>query len=171
MRLSSTYEKFQKIATCLQSPLLLAIRFYWGGGFFLTGKGKLLNLARTAEYFSSLNIPLPKLNAAMAGGTECLGGLLLVFGLCSRVAAVPLVFTLSVAYATAERESLQTVFRDPDKFTAATPFLFLFAVLVILAFGPGKISLDHLLNRRITGSDAGAGRSAEVRNAPDRRTR
>jgi putative oxidoreductase len=147
MSLRSAYEKFEQFASCLQSPLLLAIRLYWGWNFFLTGKGKLLNLDRTAQYFATLNIPLPKLNAAMAGGTECLGGLLLVAGLFSRAAAVPLIFTLGVAYATAEREALQAVFSDPDKFTAATPFLFLFAVVIVLVFGPGKISIDHLLNR------------------------
>ncbi len=147
MRLQPAYQNLEKLANWLQSPLLLALRLYWGWSFFLTGRGKLLNLGRTAEYFGSLNIPLPKLNAALAGGTECLGGLLLVLGLFSRAAAVPLVFTLSVAYATAERDSLQAIFRDPDKFTAATPFLFLLAVLVVLAFGPGKISIDYLWNR------------------------
>jgi putative oxidoreductase len=171
MRLQPIYEEFEKIAAWLQCPLLLALRLYWGGSFFLTGKGKLLNLDRTAEYFGSLNIPLPKLNAALAGGTECLGGLLLVIGLFSRAAAVPLVFTLGVAYATAERDSLQAIFRDPDKFTAATPFLFLFAVLVVLAFGPGKISVDYLWRRRFTGSGAGADQSADAGNAPDQRTR
>lgn len=160
MSLRSAYEKFELSASWLQSPLLLLLRLYWGGSFFLTGKGKLLNLDRTAEYFGSLNIPLPKLNAAMAGGTECLGGLLLVAGLFSRAAAVPLVFTLSVAYATAERDSLKAIVHDPDKFTAATPFLFLFAVLIVLAFGPGKFSIDYLWNRQITGSSAGSGRSA-----------
>ena len=147
MRLQPAYQKLEKLANSLQSPLLFALRLYWGGSFFLSGKGKLLNLDRTAEYFGSLNLPLPKLNAALAGGTECFGGLLLVVGLFSRAAAVPLVFTLSVAYATAERDSLQAIFRDPDKFTAATPFLFLLAVVVVLAFGPGKISVDYLLNR------------------------
>jgi hypothetical protein len=66
---------------------------------------------------------------------------------------------------------LQAIFRDPDKFTAATPFLFLLAVLVVLAFGPGKISLDYLWRRRITGSGAGADQSADAGNAPDQRTR
>ena len=36
---------------------------------------------------------------------------------------------------------------EPDKFTGATPFLFLFACLIVLAFGPGKLSLDALLGK------------------------
>lgn len=34
---------------------------------------------------------------------------------------------------------------DPDKFTGATPFLFLFASLLVFVFGPGKLSLDAVL--------------------------
>ncbi len=40
----------------LQSILLLIIRLYWGWSFFQTGKGKLMNLDRTASYFATLNI-------------------------------------------------------------------------------------------------------------------
>ncbi len=128
----------------LQPVLLLALRLWWGWSFFLTGKGKLLNLSRTADYFGSLHIPAPMLNAAVAGSVECIGGLMLMAGLFSRIVSVPLIFTLLVAYATAEREALSAIFSDPDKFTGATPFLFLLAVLIVFAFGPGKISLDAL---------------------------
>ena len=57
--------------------LLLVIRLYWGWSFFLSGKGKLLNLEKTTAFFTELNLPLPKLNALMAGSAECGGGLLL----------------------------------------------------------------------------------------------
>ena len=70
--------------------------------------------------------------------------MLLVFGLFTRIATLPLMFTLAVAYATAERDALRAIFTDPDQFTAATPFLFLFAMLVIFAFGPGGLSLDRI---------------------------
>jgi putative oxidoreductase len=50
-----------------------------------------------------------------------------------------------VAFVTAERESLQSIFSDPDKFFNASPHTFLFVALLILAFGAGKLSLDHLI--------------------------
>jgi len=54
-----------------------------------------------------------------------------------------------VAYLTAKSDALQAlVAGDPDPFFAAAPFLFLFASLLILVFGPGRISLDHLLRRK-----------------------
>ena len=73
---------------------------------------------------------------------------LLLLGLGSRLASVPLIFTMLVAYATADQAALQAVFTDTDKFTGATPFLFLFACLIIFTFGPGKVSLDTLLTRK-----------------------
>jgi len=40
------------------------------------------------------------------------------------------------------------VFSDPDKFSAAAPYVFLIASLIILIFGPGLFSMDTLLLRR-----------------------
>ena len=47
----------------LQSPMLLLIRAYWGWQFAQTGWGKLHNLNRVADFFATLNIPAPHLNA------------------------------------------------------------------------------------------------------------
>ena len=41
-----------KIASFLPDPLLLAMRLYWGWQFFETGKGKLMNLDKTTEFFT-----------------------------------------------------------------------------------------------------------------------
>ena len=137
-----------KIGGWLQCPLLLVLRLYWGWSFAQTGWGKLMHLEKTAGYFASLNIPLPKLNALMAGGTECFGGVLLLLGLYTRFATPALIFTMIVAYATAERESLNAIFSDTDKFTGAAPFLFLLVSLIVFTVGPGKLSLDALLRKK-----------------------
>jgi putative oxidoreductase len=147
-RARSAYTFLIGVASSLRSPLLLIMRLYWGWSFFQTGKGKLMNLDQTAEFFGSLHIPLPKLNAALAGSTECFGGLLLLVGLASRLTALPLICTMIVAYLTAEIETVQNLFSDPDKFLAADPFLFLLTALLVLIFGPGAFSLDHLLAKK-----------------------
>ena len=144
------YHLWVKAISCLQSPLLLVIRLYWGWQFFQTGKGKLMNLDRTAGFFQSLNIPHPHLNAVMAGCTECFGGLCLLLGLGSRILTIPLIFTMIIAYVTAESDALHAVFSDPDKFVSATPFEFMFAAIIVLVFGPGKFSLDWLLARTLS---------------------
>jgi putative oxidoreductase len=141
------YELFVLAANYLQSPLLFALRVYFFWQLFLAGKGKLMNIDRTAEFFGSLNIPFPLLNAYLAGGIECFGGVLLVVGLASRAVAIPVIFTMIIAYLTAESEALTSIFSDPDKFVAAAPFPFLLTALVVLAFGPGAVSIDALLKR------------------------
>ena len=151
MKLRPLHDKFECLAALLQSPLLLIMRLYWGWAFAQTGWGKLMNLDRTANFFADLQIPLPKLNALMAGGTECLGGLLLAVGLFSRLSSAALAGVMLVAYITADREALLGIFSNPDKFTEAAPFLFLFAVVLVLAFGPGKFSIDHFWTKKNSG--------------------
>ncbi len=141
------YEYLVRIASSGQSLFLLAVRLYWGWQFFVTGKGKLANLGPVAEFFKSLGIPMPTLNAFLAGTAECFGGLLLLAGLASRLTAIPLIFTMIIAYLTADLDAVKSIFSEPDKFVSADPFLFLFASLIVLVFGPGLFSADALLGR------------------------
>ena len=148
--LAGIYNLWVKAVSCLQSPLLLAMRLYWGWQFFQTGKGKLMNLDRTTGFFQSLNIPHPHLNAIMAGCTECFGGLFLLLGLGSRVLTIPLIVTMCVAYLTADPDRVKAIFSDPDKFVTADEFLFLLTTVIVLIFGPGKFSLDWLIAKRFS---------------------
>jgi putative oxidoreductase len=152
MNLSTSYRKWGGLLATLggwlQPVLLLVIRGWWGWSFFQTGKAKLTDIPTNVERFTNWGIPLPKLNVIMAGTTESVCGLLLLVGLFSRVASVPLIFTMLVAYATADKEALHAIFSDTDKFVSATPFQFLLAALLVFAFGPGKISLDALLFKK-----------------------
>jgi putative oxidoreductase len=125
------------------------MRLYWGWQFHITGAAHLKNLDRTTSFFQSLHIPHPYFNACLAGGTEFLCGLLLLLGLGSRLVAIPLIFTMIIAYLTAESDSLKQIFSDPDKFVSATPFLFMLTCIIVLAFGPGIFSLDWLIEKKI----------------------
>ena len=137
-----------RAAGYLQDPLLLGIRLYWGWQFFNTGKGKLSNLEGTTAFFTELGLPFAKLNAIMAGSTECFGGLLLLVGLFSRVISVPLIATMTVAYLAAYLDVVKTIWSDSDSFVTAAPFLFMLAAVIIFTFGPGKFSIDELLRRQ-----------------------
>jgi putative oxidoreductase len=53
-----------------------------------------------------------------------------------------------VAYITADREALFSIISNPDKFTAAAPYTFLVASLLVLILGPGRFSLDAPVTRR-----------------------
>lgn len=125
----------------LQSPLLLLMRLYWGFGFVMAGKAKLFNLERTAGFFSDLGIPQAMASAVMVGSVECFGGLLLLIGLFSRLACIPLMITMGVALAVVHKTSVIEMSKED-------PFLFLLTCLIVMAFGAGKISLDFILKKK-----------------------
>jgi putative oxidoreductase len=141
------YENFATVASALRSPLLLAIRLYWGFQFAQTGWGKLHNLERVTGFFVSLGIPFPHANAIFVAALEVGGGILLILGLGSRLMALLLAGDMVVAYLTADRAALLAFFSDPPKFFGADPFTFLFASLLILILGPGRASIDALIAR------------------------
>ena len=141
------YEVLVTGANFLQSPLLLALRLYFFWQLFLTGKGKLSNIGKVSEFFTSLHIPLPTLNAYFIGSLECFGSLLLIIGLASRPLSLLIVFSMTVAYLAADFEAVSSIFSDPDKFVKADPFPFLLTALIVLVFGPGLFSIDPLIER------------------------
>jgi len=152
------YDLLVRCANLLRSPLLLALRLYFFWQLFQTGEGKLAHLGKISEYFSSLGLPFPTLNAFLAGTVETFGSLLLMVGLASRLAAIPVTVTMIVAYLAADSDAITRMFSDPDKFVQAAPFPFLLAALVVLAFGPGRFSIDAVLGWRL-----GRGASSKIR--------
>ncbi|MGB8541543.1 MAG: DoxX family protein [Candidatus Acidiferrales bacterium] len=141
------YNGFVRAVSSLQSPFLLVVRLYWGWQISQNGWGKLHNLPHVTQFFASLGLPAPQFTAAFVSSFEFTAGILLALGLLSRIAALGLVIDMTMAYWTADRESFLAFFSNPDKFSGADPFIFLFMGLLILIFGPGKLSLDTLLKR------------------------
>ncbi len=139
------YALLTRIANSLQSPFLLFVRLYWGYQFMVDGWGKLTHLAKVTEYFGSLGLPAPHMTAVFVSVLELVGGFLLAIGLGSRLIAFLLTCNMTVAYITGDREALLSIFSDPDKFAAAAPFTYLMASLIVLIFGPGRYSLDYLI--------------------------
>src|SRR6266481_2538143 len=104
------YELLVSGANLLQSPFLLLLRIYFFWQLFQTGQGKLAHIEKISDYFASLGIPWPTLNAYMAGATETFGGLLLIIGLASRLTAIPITVVMAVAYLTADLEAVTGIF-------------------------------------------------------------
>jgi putative oxidoreductase len=147
-RIQKLYEMFVRAASSLESPFLLIVRLYWGWQFMQTGWGKLGDLGKVTNYFTSLGIPAPALSAYFISGLEFAGGILLAIGLGSRLIAFLLAADMAVAYYVGDHEALLSFFSDPDKFYAAAPFTFLVASLIVLIFGPGKLAIDTLIAKR-----------------------
>jgi putative oxidoreductase len=145
IQIKHLHDRFFDLVSGLKSPFLLCVRLYWGWQLAQSGWGKLHHLANVTEFFTSLNLPLPAQTALAISCLEFFGGIFLALGLLSRLTALVLTVNMIVAYITADREALLSIFADPDKFYAAAPYTFLIASLIVLIFGAGKIALDTLL--------------------------
>ncbi len=112
--------------------------------FIGTGWGKLHSLGDVTDFFASLHIPAPGFNARLAAATEFFGGIAVLAGLGTRLAALPLAFTMVVAILTAKRG-------DITGLTALVGFeewsYLVFFVWLAVA-GAGPLSIDALLSRR-----------------------
>jgi putative oxidoreductase len=139
--------KFFHFVDHLQHPFLLFVRLYWGIQLMQSGWGKLHNLGKVTEFFTSLNLPMPHQMAIFISCVEFFGGLFLALGLLSRVTSLVLTINMIMAYVTADKEAFSSLFSDPDKFSAAAPYVFLVASLIILLAGPGIFSVDALVNK------------------------
>jgi putative oxidoreductase len=145
--LRTWHDKFFHFVDYLQHPFLLFVRLYWGIQLMQSGWGKLHHLDKVTDYFTSLNLPMPGQMAVFISCVELFGGLFLALGLLSRVTSLVLTVNLIMAYLIGDREALLSIFSDPDKFTAAAPYVFLVASLIVLLFGPGVFSVDALVNK------------------------
>ena len=123
-------------------PLLLRLVFGW---FWLeTGWAKLHNLEFFAGRFVEWGIPWPMLSATVSGATDLIGGALLIIGLGTRLAAIPMIINMLVALAVVVLPTITTF----NEFVELDEVLYVCVLFWLLMAGPGKASLDHLLARR-----------------------
>ena len=125
-------------------PPLFA-RLVVGWVFMWSGWAKLNNLPQMIENFTEWGIPLPHIMTPFVSGVEFIGGLLLLLGLFTRIAAVPLVIIMIVAIISAKYDqidSLETLLGFEE-----VAYMALFGWLAVA--GPGPLSLDHALKSRM----------------------
>jgi putative oxidoreductase len=122
----------------------LAVRLSLGAVFLGTGWGKLHNLGQVTSFFTDLGIPFPAAQAALVSGVELVGGTLILLGLFTRFAALPLMGTMVVAILTAKRPEIDGL----RSLLAFEEFTYLAGFLWLLVAGAGKASLDWLFFAR-----------------------
>ena len=121
----------------------LVARIVVGWVFMWTGWTKLNNLPQVTENFIEWGIPFPHILTPFVSGVEFFGGLFLLLGLFTRLAAPPLVIVMIVAVISAkwgQIDSLETLLGFEE-----VAYMTLFGWLAVV--GPGPISLDSLLQR------------------------
>lgn len=121
----------------------LLTRVTLGWLFIDSGWQKWHNLDQIVPFFASLGIPYPQLQAPMVATVELLGGALVLAGLLTRLASLPLMGTMVVAMITAKKDDLHG-FSDLIGFVE---YLYLLALMFLLVWGAGRLSLDWALAR------------------------
>jgi len=122
---------------------LLVFRFTLGAVFLSSGWGKLHHLSKVASFFNELGIPAPSFNASLVAGCELVCGALLLMGLLSRLATIPLMVTMIVALATAKHGDIHGL----SDLLGLIEFTYLCMLFAIAIVGPGAASLDGLIAR------------------------
>jgi putative oxidoreductase len=125
-------------------PLALT-RITLGGLFVSTGWGKVHHLDKVTGFFTELGIPAPAFNATLVGWSELVCGALLLLGLASRLASIPLLISMTVALLTAKRGEIHGL---PDLF-GQVEFTYVCMLVVVLVLGPGAASLDAVIARAV----------------------
>jgi putative oxidoreductase len=151
-KLVSIYRRAVTLLNHLQSPLLFAIRLYWGFQFMQDGWGKLTHLDKVAGFFATLNLPAPGATALAVALVELVGGALFFAGIASRLVSLVLFVNMTMAYLSVpdDRVNFSHFFSNPSDFYGATPYTYWFAALLILVLGPGAIAADTLIARRLS---------------------
>ena len=130
-------------------PALL-VRLFVGYFFAVTGWAKVQNLDTMTGRFTEWGIPFPAFSAALSGSTELIGGALIVVGLLTRLAAIPLGVNMAVAIATVNIKRVGGL----DEFVELSEPLYALVFLWLVFTGPGRVSLDALLARWLAPSGA-----------------
>jgi putative oxidoreductase len=143
----TTARRAQTVIAALEGsdwiPQLL-VRLFVGYFFFETGWGKAQNLDAITERFVGWGIPLPNVSVVLSVYTELIGGTLLVVGLGTRLASVPLLINMLAAILTVNIKNVTGL----DEFVELDTPLYALSFLWLLFSGPGWVSLDHLLWKR-----------------------
>ena len=141
------------ILDCRTKALAALAKFTWlpptlarltlGLVFFNSGRGKLGNISQVVEYFQSLGIPAPQFQAPLAAGAELVCGTLLLLGLFSRLATVPLIVTMIVAILTARKDDLEGI----SSLFTFIEYTYIVLLVWIGVSGPGPLALDRFIGR------------------------
>jgi uncharacterized membrane protein YphA (DoxX/SURF4 family) len=134
---------------------VLLIRFLVGAVFVSEGLQKFLFPAElSVGRFTKIGLPSPEMLAPFVGGVEIVGGLLLLLGLFTRLAAVALIVDMLVAIATTKMPMLLKDDFWKMAHGACTDWSMLLGALFLLLVGAGAWSLAARLARAAPGSSA-----------------
>ena len=139
MNIKKVYLEFTRLSEYFKSISLLLARVLVAYGFYEPAMNKWEDIGSVAQWFGSLGIPFPLLNAYMAASMEIMGVILLILGLFTRLISIPLIIIMIVAIFAVHL---------PNGFSAGDngfeiPLYYMIFLLTFVSHGAGKFSLDR----------------------------
>lgn len=129
----------------LNDAALLLLRIAFAGMMFAGhGLGKLMSFNEKMDSFADPLGVGSALSLTLAVGAEVFCALLVLFGVATRLSAIPLMSTMFVAAFLVHMAA-----GDPFFTKVEFPLMYLTAFLAILLMGPGRISVDHLIKKKM----------------------
>ena len=139
---------YQRMLVSTAPRATFLIRLLVGLVFLSEGIQKFLFPASLgAGRFLRIGIPAPQVMAPFVAAIEILCGSLLVLGLLSRLATVPLLAVISVAIASIKLPMLFAGNLWGMAHEARADYSMLMGLLFLLVVGPGPLSIDHYLTK------------------------
>jgi putative oxidoreductase len=141
MLIKLIYIELSRFAENFKSLSLLFLRLVLAYGFFEPAMMKWSDISAVSQWFGSMGILFPTLNAYMAATTELSGVVLLTFGFLTRLIALPLIVVMIVAIVTVHL---------PQGFSAGNngfeiPLYYMIMLFVLVTHGAGRFSVDQFI--------------------------
>ena len=155
-------ERLERLTAPKAPAAAMLIRLMVGGVFLTEGIQKFLHPAALGVgRFAKIGIPAPELMAPFVGGVETICGGLLLLGLFTRLAAIPLVATMLVAIFTTKipillgHGYLGFQVRELSRYgflsmthEMRTDWAMLLGSIFLIVVGPDRLTLDARFHRR-----------------------
>jgi len=140
---------FQKILQTDNSKTTILIRLMVGAVFLSEGIQKFLFPSTLgAGRFAKIGLPSPDFLGSFVGSFEILCGALLLLGLFTRLASIPLIIIMLVAMATTKAEVLAKEGFWEMLHGSRTDWAMLLGSIFLLIKGGGFYSLDNRLSKK-----------------------
>jgi putative oxidoreductase len=146
-RYTSLVATSARVFSVLQSPFSLAVRLWVSWQFLISGYLKITAWENTLFLFQNeYRVPLLPSDVAAVVGTfgELFFPMLLIAGIASRLSAVGMFAVNAMAVVAYAHVLLSEGFEA----ALAQHVLWGFMLMGLAIYGPGRLSLDHLLTRR-----------------------
>lgn len=144
---------YKKIIHTDNSKTTILIRLIVGAVFLSEGIQKFLfPEIRGAGRFEKIGLPSPEFLGSFVGTFEILCGTLVLFGLFTRLASIPLIIIMLVAIATTKAEVLADKGFWEMMHGSRTDWSMLLGSIFLLIKGGGYWSVDNKLNKTKSGS-------------------